>query len=147
MRKFVPLLVLAFAVAASAGAGAATAKVKAPDGSYTGPRKLVMEISGKTIDIMAFNFPCPKKPKLHGRTSLNDIPLRKTSEGYKFSIKLRGIVTYSDQRHDENGFTSISGQFGRKGKSAHGRFMEATGRCGRTDKLKWSAERVEDQAR
>jgi hypothetical protein len=134
-------LATVLALALPAGAGA---KVKAPNGDYSGPRELVMQVSDKKIDIIAFNFPCRKHPKLHGRTSLNEIPLRKTSKGYKFSIKLFGIVSYSDGKADENGFTSIWGQFGRKGKSVHGRFQTSTRRCGPTGKLKWKAERESD---
>src|SRR4051794_33752979 len=118
------------AVVALAVPTAAGAKVKAPKGDYAGPRDLVMQISDKTINILAFNFPCKRHHGKKGRTSLNDIPLRKSSEGYKFSIKLRGIVTYSDDHVDENGTFAISGQFGRKGKSADGRFMASSRRCG-----------------
>lgn len=141
MRKGTPAVLAVLALAAPAGAAA---KVKAPNGSYAGPRDLVMQVSGKTIDLLAFDFPCKRHPKGHGRTSLNSIPLRKSSEGYKFSIKLHGIVTYSDEHVDENGFTAISGQFGRRGRTAKGRFMESTRHCGKTGKLKWSAERVQD---
>jgi hypothetical protein len=144
MRKTAPVVVAILVLVLPA---AAAAKVKAPEGSYAGPRDLVMQISDKTIDILAFNFPCKKHPKSHGRTSLNSIPLRKASEGYKFSIKLRGIVTFSDGRADENGTFAISGQFGRRGRSAHGRFMASVRHCGPTGKLKWSAERVEGRAR
>jgi hypothetical protein len=141
MRKPLPALLAILALALPAGAAA---KVKAPNGEYSGPRDLVMQVSGKTIDILAFNFPCKKHPGTHGRTSLNQIPLRKTSKGYKFSIKLHGIVSFSDGHVDENGITSIGGQFGRKGKSVHGRFAESVRHCGPTGKLKWSAERVDN---
>ena len=124
--------------------GAAAAAVKAPDGDYTGPRDLFMRASGDSIEIIAFNFPCRKHPKAHGRTSLNDIPLKKRDEGYKFSIKLYGIVTYSNNHPDQNGVTSISGQFGPKANSAHGRFQTSTRYCGPTGKLKWSASRASD---
>jgi hypothetical protein len=143
LKKLVAIAAVA-ALALPAGAGA---KVKAPDGDYSGPRDLVMQISNKTIDILAYNFPCKRHPGVKGRTSLNSIPLRKSSEGYKFSIKLYGIVSYSDGRPDQNGFTAISGQFGPKGRSADGRFQTSTRRCGPTGKLKWSAERVQSQAR
>jgi hypothetical protein len=56
-------------------------------------------------------------------------------------------VTFSDDHVDENGFTSIGGRFGRRGKSAHGRFATSVRHCGPTGKLKWSAERTQGQAR
>jgi hypothetical protein len=138
MRKPTAALVATLALASPAGAAA---KVRAPDGDYAGPRNLVMQISGKNIEIVAFDFPCRQAPKAHGRTSLNDIALEKTHRGYKFSTRVRGIVTYSDEHADQNGTISISGQFGRKGKSVRGRFQASTPRCGPTGKLNWSAER------
>lgn len=137
-------LVAALAVALAA---TAEAKVRAPDGEYTGPRNLVMSVSGKTIDIIAFNFPCRKHPNAHGRTSLNSIALRKTDHGYKFSTKQFGIVSYSNDHVDQNGVTSISGQWGRKGGFVRGRFLSSTPYCGATDKLDWKANRAKDQAR
>jgi hypothetical protein len=144
MRGIALALVASLAVALPA---TAVAKVTAPNGDYTGPRNLFMRISGKRIEILAFNFPCHKHPKSHGRTSLDDIPLKKRDQGYKFSIKAYGLVTYSNNHVDENGVTSISGQFGRKGKSVHGRFQSSTRHCGATGKLNWSAERSAGQAR
>ena len=144
MRATALALVAALALVLAAGA---EAKVTAPRGDYTGPRDLFMRIANKRIEILAYNFPCKKRPGVRGRTSLNDIALRKTDEGYKFSTKVRGIVTYSDEHVDQNGFTSISGQFGPRGRKARGRFQSSTPRCGPTGKLKWSAERTPDESR
>jgi hypothetical protein len=143
MRTAALALVTALALAL---AGTAEAKVTAPEGDYTGPRKLFMRISGKKIEIIAFNFPCRKHPKAHGRTSLNSIALRRTDHGYKFSSKEHGIVTYSNDHVDQNGVTSIGGQFGRKGGFVRGRFLSSTRYCGPTGKLDWKANRS-DQAR
>jgi hypothetical protein len=144
MRAMALALVAALAVAMTASA---EAKVKAPDGDYTGPRQLFMRVSDKTIEVMAFNFPCRKHPKAKGRTSLNAIALRKTSKGYKFSTKQYGIVTYSNDHVDQNGYTSISGQWGRKGGFVRGRFQSSTPYCGPTGKLDWKANRAPSQAR
>jgi hypothetical protein len=144
MRAMALAMVTALAVAMTA---TAEAKVKAPEGDYTGPRKMFMRVTDKTIEIIAFNFPCKKHPKARGRTSLNDIALRKTDEGYKFSTKVFGIVTYSDEHVDQNGVTSISGQWGRKGGFVRGRFQSSTRYCGPTGKLDWKANRAKDQAR
>jgi hypothetical protein len=144
MRATVPALVLALALALAASA---EAKVRAPDGDYTGPRDMFLRVSEKRIEIMAFNFPCRKHPKAHGRTSLNDIALKKRDKGYKFSTKVYGIVSYSDEHVDQNGVTSINGQFGRKGGFVRGRFQSSTRYCGPTGKLDWKANRARSQAR
>lgn len=115
-------------------------KVKVPrSGTWTGPRKAVMIVSGKSIDLLAFNFPCRKTK---GRTSLNDIALRKTSEGYKFSVSVHGNVSYQDEHVDQNGVISMSGQFNRRGTKVAGRFRVTTKHCGDTGKLDWSAKYV-----
>jgi hypothetical protein len=145
--QFMRAVAAALAAVALAVPAAAAAKVTAPDGDYTGPRHFFMRASGDSIEILAFDFPCHKHPKAHGRTSLNDIPLKKRRDGYKFSIKAYGLVGYSNKHVEENGVTSISGQFGRKGKSAHGRFQSSTRYCGATGKLNWSAELSASQAR
>jgi len=145
MRAMTLALVAALAVATAASA---EAKVRAPEGDYTGPRKMFMRVTDKSIEILAFNFPCKKAPsKAHGRTSLNAIPLRKTDKGYKFSTKSYGIVSYSDDHVDQNGVTSISGQFGRKGGFGRGRFQSSTRYCGPTGKLDWKANRSQAEAR
>jgi hypothetical protein len=143
VRAIAPaILVLALLLPAGAGA-----KVRAPKGDYTGPRDLFMRISDKTIEIAGFNFPCPKHPKAHGRTSLTSIPLKKTDKGYKLSSKEYGIVSYSNNSPDQNGVTSISGQFGPRGGFVRGRFLTTTRYCGATDKLDWKANRTKGQAR
>lgn len=144
MRAMALALVASLMLALVAGA---EAKVRAPKGDYTGPRQLFMRVSDKTIDIIAFNFPCNKHPGVRGRTSLNAIPLRRTDDGYKFSTKQFGIVTYSNNRPDQNGVTSISGQWGRKGGFVRGRFQSSTRYCGPTGKLEWKANRSTDGAR
>lgn len=122
----------------TAAAGDTQQKVRVPkSGTWSGPRNTVMVVSGKTIDLLAFNFPCHKAK---GRTSLNSIPLRKTKRGYKFSLSTHGNVTYSDDRPDQNGSIDMSGQFNRRGRKVAGRFQVVTKRCGSTGKLDWSAE-------
>ena len=113
------------------GGGQTTKKpVKAPaDGAhYTGNHRLNLYISGKSIQIVAFRFPCKQ---VKGDTSLQDIKLKKTDKGYKFAIESNGIVTYtdSDTHPDQNGLISISGQFGRRAKTVAGHFHVKTPRC------------------
>src|SRR4051794_27211557 len=88
--------------AAAARVTAAAAKVKAPRSAlYQGRRaRLQMQISGKAIQIVAFEFPCEDT---RGATSLTDNALKKTRRGYRFGIKAQGIVTYRDDEPDENG--------------------------------------------
>jgi hypothetical protein len=122
-----------------AGADAGTG-VKAPKpGTWSGrPGKMVMSISGRSIDLLAFSFPCGATS---GRTSLNSVALKKTRSGYTFAIKAKGIVTYADDRPDENGTITISGRFSRTGKSAGGTRKVKTPRCGQTKTEDWRARR------
>jgi hypothetical protein len=105
--------------------------VKAPpSGSqYDGTSpKISLYISGKSIQLVAFRFPCRQ---VKGNTSLQDIKLTKTDRGYKFGIDSYGIVTYSDsETHpDQNGAISIDGRFGRRAKTVAGHFRVKTPRC------------------
>jgi hypothetical protein len=124
---------------ASASAAAAAAKVKAPkSGMYHGPGGLQMSISGKSVEIVAFEFAC-KNTK--GATSLSSIALKKSPRGYRFGIKAHGIVSYRDNQPDENGAIDISGRFSRTGTSAAGTLRVKTPRCGGTGAIKWRAKR------
>jgi hypothetical protein len=130
----------ALAAPAALPAAAPATSVKAPrDGQYEGKRNFFMLVSGKNVDIVAFDFPCGKAK---GRISLNDIDLRKTKKGYKFSVEAHGNVTYSDNHPDENAASGISGQFNRKGRKPHGRLQAISPRCGNTGKLDWKASRT-----
>jgi hypothetical protein len=129
---------LAAALALTFPAAASDQKVKVPkDGTWTGSRKTVMSVSGKSIDLLAFNFPCRKTK---GRTSLNAIALKRTDEGYKFRIRAHGNVSYQNEHRDQNGAVSMSGQFNRKGTKVTGHFQVSTRYCGSTAKLDWSAK-------
>jgi hypothetical protein len=112
-----------------------------PDGAhYTGNHRLNISISNKSIQIVAFRFPC-KQAK--GDTSLQSIPLKKTDKGYKFAIESNGIVTYTDsETHpDQNGQISISGRFGRLAKTVAGHFRVKTPRCD-SGRIDFSGQRV-----
>jgi hypothetical protein len=124
--------------AASGWGSTAKPKVKAPkSGSeYDGTHKLVLYISGKSIEIVAFNFRCGHTT---GRTSLNDIPLKKTKKGYRFAIKAHGSITFADGRPDENGAVNISGRFGRRAKRVAGHFRVKSPSCGNTGVVAWKA--------
>ena len=132
------MLVLATAAGLPAAAGAEESVKPPKEGQYEGKRNFVMVVSGKNIEIVAFDFPCHGAK---GRISLNDIDLRKSKKGYKFSVEAHGNVTYNDDHVDENGAVGISGQWNRKGRKPHGRLQVITPRCGNTGKLDWSARR------
>jgi hypothetical protein len=110
--------------------------VKTPTGDFTGKRNLVMRVSGRSIELAAFDFPCRGTT---GRTSLNGIALEKTSDDLEFSTTVRGIVSYKDGAPDENGVTKISGQFDPDGKSASGTYQVTTKRCGQSREIDWRA--------
>ena len=132
------LAVLALALTPAAVAAAHQPKVKAPkSGSeYDGNHKLVIYISGKSIELVAFNFRCGDTT---GRTSLNDIKLSKTTKGYKFGIKAHGIISFANGTPDENGAVNISGRFGRRAKTVAGHFRVKSPSCGDTGVVDWKA--------
>src|SRR3954452_8567590 len=100
-RLAITAAVLASAsVAVPVGALAAKSTVKAPkSGTYTGStaqkRHVAVYISGKTVMLVGFDFKCQGTD---GQTSLNDIKLKKTSKGYKFSLHAHGSITFKDEQ-------------------------------------------------
>jgi hypothetical protein len=128
----VPLAATAPSVAAS--------KVKAPkSGTFTGyPGGMTLYVSGKSISLVAFSFKCGTTS---GRTSLNDVTVKKAKNGYKFAIKAHSSVTYADDHPDENAAVNVSGRFSKTGKSAAGVFRVKSPRCGSTGDVKWRAFR------
>jgi hypothetical protein len=137
--RLVPAAVALVALAGTAPSLAAST-VKAPkSGTYTGyPGAMTLYVSGKSLSLVAFSFKCGQAK---GRTSLNDVKLKKTKKGYAFSIKAHGNVTYSDDQPDENGAVNFSGRFSKSGKSSAGVFRVKTPRCGSTGDVKWRAFR------
>ena len=135
---------VAIAFAAAAPVATAKQKVKAPkSGKYEGTtgagRDLTIYVSGKAVQLIAFGFPCKNTS---GNTSLSDIKLKKTRKGYRFSTTAHGIVSYSDERPDENGTIKIAGRFSRKtAKTVKGSLSVKTPRCGSTGAFKWHASR------
>jgi hypothetical protein len=123
-------------------ADAAKRTVKAPkSGQYNGsPRgkALTLYVSGKSIQLAAFGFACAGSS---GRTSLNDVRLKKTTKGYKFGISAHGSITFADNYPDQNGAIELYGRFSLDGKSAKGTFRVKSPRCHDTGSIKWRAHR------
>jgi hypothetical protein len=124
-------------------ARAALSKVKPPQsgkyGGHAGPhRDLVLYTSGKSIQLAAFDFACGATS---GRTSLNDIPMKKSKKGYKFAIKASGSASFADERPDENVRIQFQGRFGRTGRAAVGTLRVRAAGCPDTGVVKWSAKR------
>jgi hypothetical protein len=115
-------------------------RVKPPkSGQYKGARgTLLLFVSGKSIDIAAFDFDCGKAT---GRTSLNAIPLKWTRRGYKFDIDTHGNASYSDGQADENATVAFKGRFSRSGRSVRGSLRVRTPRCGDSGDVHWRANR------
>jgi len=122
---------------------AGVAEARAPrsgrfDGS-TGPkRRITLIVQGRSIDLAAFDFRCRS---VTGRTSLNQIAIRRTSSGYRFSIRSAGSISFSDGRADENGRMELSGRFSSTGRSVRGRLRVRSTRCRDTGSVRWSARR------
>jgi hypothetical protein len=146
-RAMATLAVAALA-AIPAAAGAAqlqSATVKAPKSGakYTGQTAhkldLTLSISGKSVQIVAFQFACGRKTT--ASTSLQAIPLKRTDDGYRFKISTNGIVSYADQQPDENAAIAVRGLFSRSAKTVSGLLRVKTPRCHDTGYVKWSAKR------
>jgi hypothetical protein len=137
------LLVAAAAVLALLPAATAVSRtpVKAPksgfyDGHTSQHRSFGLQLGGKTVSQLVFNFPCAK---LRGTASLQDITLKKGTSGYRFAILAYSSIQYADES-SENGPVRISGTFSRDGKRARGRVRVRTERCGLT-RFSWSAKK------
>jgi hypothetical protein len=134
------LLALALVLAIPATAGAATVKAPKSGSQYTGPAPydVVLRIQGRSVQIVAFSFPCGE---VSGRTSLNDFRIKRTDKGYRFNADANALVTYSDEQGDENAKVHISGRFALNAKSVRGHLRVKSKRCGDTGNLKWRASR------
>jgi hypothetical protein len=135
----------AAAVAATvvpAAAGAAKTAVHAPKaGTYdggTGQHKpITLYISHRSIDLAAFSFKCKGT---EGRSGLNAIKLVKAKNGYKFSLKAHGSISFKDEQPDENGKIDIAGRFTKSGVKATGTLRVRSSRC-QTGTLDWRVRR------
>ena len=123
-------------------ADAAKSSVLAPKaGTYDGGtqqhKPITLYISRKRIDLAAFSFKCSGT---EGRTSLNAIKLVKGKNGWKFSLKTNGSITFKDEQPDENGKVDIAGRFTKSGKKATGTLRVRSSRC-HTGTLDWAVRR------
>lgn len=107
--------------------------------TYKGsPGRVAIAISGDSMGLVAFGFRCRSTT---GRTSLNDVALKRTSKGYAFAARVSGNVTFADGRPDENAAIRLEGRFSRTARSVRGRFRVSSRRC-RTGYVDWTARRV-----
>lgn len=133
------MLALVLAVPATALA-ATTVKAPKSGSQYAGPAPydVVIQISGRSVQIAAFNFPCGE---VSGRSSINDFRLKRTDKGYRFHADVKAITTYSDEQGDENVSVKFSGRFSTDAKTVRGHLRVKSKRCGDTGDLKWRAKR------
>jgi hypothetical protein len=139
LRSFIAIFaVLAIAVSAATALAATTVKAPKSGSEYQGPAPydVVLRVSGRSVEIVAFDFPCGE---VTGRTSLSDFRLKRTTKGYRFNADANGIVTYSDEQQDENAKTHVSGRFALNAKTVRGHLRARSKRCGDTGDLKWRA--------
>ncbi len=139
-RGALAALALALAVAVPALAPAATSAPKAPKSGWTyegQPGDVMLRISGRSVEIAAFSFPCGD---VWGRTSVNDFRLKRTSRGYRFNADAHGLVTYTDET-DGNAAVHISGRFAMNAKTVRGHIRAKSSRCD-TGYLKWKGKRA-----
>ena len=107
-------------------------------GSTAQGRALTLYLSTEYIQLADIQFACGTAT---GRTSVSGIEMKRTRRGYSFSIRANGIVTYSDDRPDENAAVAISGRFAPGGRRAAGRLSASTPSCGRSGRVRWAVQR------
>lgn len=132
---------LALVILAGSAEGAKRPPVKAPkSGSQysTKSGRVALSISGKSIQLAFIEFKCGATT---GKTNLNAIKLKKTSNGYGFTIKTHGNVTYSDDQPDENAAVKLSGKFSRDAKTVKGIYRVTSPRCGSSGDVHWKGSR------
>ena len=116
----------------------ATAQAAKPSGSYSGPDRVVLEVSGRTIELLGFDFPCREST---GRTTLNGLEIRKARGKWRFRTLIYASATYADGHPDENIKVRIRGRFSPTGKVVKGVFRVRSPHCGRTGPVRWWARR------
>jgi hypothetical protein len=124
MRAALVLSVVLLLVPAS---GAGAARFKAPSGEYKGsPGEVLLSTSRNSIAIAAFSFRCDST---RGRTGVNEVPVKRTRKGYRFSIRTHGSVSFEDGRPDNNVAIDLRGRFSRTAKTVRGTFRVRGGPC------------------
>ena len=109
-----------------------------PAGTYSGHAGTFnVQVAGKSLVLVAFGFKCRGTT---GRTSLNDIPIKRVRGRWRFSIRIFGSVTYGDDVPDENGRFRLTGAFTKNGRRLTARVVSVTPRCGSVTAL-YSAAR------
>jgi hypothetical protein len=122
---------------------AVAAVARAPrSGRYTGRAGgrpgLLLYVTGRSVSIVAFPFACGR---VTGRTSLSDMVIRRVAGRYRFALRAHSIVSYSDERPDQNATVEIRGTFSRLGTAASGTLRVKSSRCGDRRDVPWSARR------
>jgi hypothetical protein len=103
------------------------------------PSDVVLRVAGRSVEIVAISFPCGNT---FGRASLSDFRLKRTDRGYRFNADANAIVSYANEKPDENGAVHISGRFARDARTLRGHIAVKTRRCGSTGTLSWKAKRA-----
>jgi hypothetical protein len=97
---------------------------------------MTVYVAGKSISLVAFQFACGSTT---GSTSVGDIKLRRTSQGYRFAISAHGIASFRDERVDQNATIDVSGRFSPLAKSLTGLVRVRVPSCRDTGYVRWSA--------
>ena len=91
---------------------------------------------GMTVPLFEATFAC--EGAVVAKTSLEAIAIRKSEDGYSFTVSANSLVGYSDEAPDENGTIVVSGNFAHDAATASGDFRIETSRCA-SGKVTWEA--------
>jgi hypothetical protein len=139
VRGAVCLTAVAAAAAGLLAPATAGAELRRPSGTYSAPAdRWLLNVAGRSIQIAAFDFICRDTK---GRISVNGIRIRRARGRWRFSARLYGLVTYADERPDENGRLRVTGRFSRNARLATGTLRVTAPSCGTTREQQWRASR------
>jgi hypothetical protein len=139
MRGVVCVTAVAAALAGLLAPAAGGAEPRRPSGVYSAPAdRWLLSVAGRSIQVAAFDFNCRETK---ARVSVSDIRIRKARGRWRFSARLHGIVTYANERPDENGRLRVTGRFSRNARLATGTLRVTTPTCGTTREQQWRATR------
>lgn len=139
MRGVVCIAAVVAAVAGLLAPAAGGAEPRRPSGVYSAAAdRWLLSVAGRSIQIAAFDFDCGETK---ARISVNGIRIRKARGRWRFTARLNGIVTYADERPDENGRLRVTGRFSRSARLVTGTLRVTTPACGTTREQQWRASR------
>lgn len=141
MRRSLVLTALVPVLAIAAPAAGVTAPKSGAkySGKTEQAHRIDLSVRGKSVEYVSFRFNCGRKAI--GATGLQDIPLKRTSKGYRFEVDAHASMSFSDEQPDENAAVYVRGRFSGTARSVRGLVRVKSERCHDTGYISWRAKR------